>query len=106
VINKDGVVLGLLDIVGEVEDVFDTEAEPLVVAVLPIVVEIFELGDTLTVVVDVLVDDTEPVDVTVAEVDLDGLVERVPDTEPRGENDGRGDNVGAADTEFVLDSVT
>lgn len=87
------------------DDVFDTDAEPLTVAVLPTVLDFIGVCDTVTVVVDVLLEEDELDIVAELKELLDCLDDNVPDDERSGDVDTRDDIVKRLDAEFVEDSV-
>jgi hypothetical protein len=88
-----------------VDDVFDTDAEPLTVAVFPAVLEFTGVRDILTVAVDVLLEDGEPVIVRELYTVFDCLEDIVPEGEGGGDNDARAEPLTMADLEGVVEYV-
>ena len=101
----DELILELLDSVADVEGVLEFEEEADTVFVLTTVFEFLTVFVTLPVLVDVLLDEGEPVLVAVLEGVLDCLEEADSVIERRDEADLYADIVKAGDTELLADIV-
>ena len=87
------------------DDVFETEAEPLTVAVFPTVLEFPGVCDILTVAVDVLLEEGQAVIVAELKEVFDCLADIVSEDERSGDNDERAEALIVADVVGVVENV-
>jgi hypothetical protein len=93
-------ILELLEPVAEVEDVFDTVDEAVIVLVLYMLIEVTGLRDTVDLLVDVLLGRAERDIVVELEEVLEGWGDNVPEEERNDVNEGRVDILKVGDTEL------
>jgi len=105
VLSPDKLILGLLDTVADVEDVFDTLDEEVIVFVLYILIEVTGLRDIVDLLVDVLLGRADRVIVVELEEVLEGCGDNVPEEERSGDCDERPDILKVGDRELEGDFV-
>jgi hypothetical protein len=98
-------ILELLEPVVEVEDVFDTIDEAVIVLVLYMLIELTGLRDTVDLLVDVLLGRAERDIVVELEEVLEGWGDNVPEEERNDVNEGRVDILKVGDTELQAEFV-
>jgi hypothetical protein len=98
-------ILELLEPVAEVEDVFDTVDEAVIVLVLYMLIEVTGLRDLVDLLVDVLLCRADRDIVVELEEVLDTLTENVPEEERSGVDEERANTLKEGDTELEADFV-
>jgi len=93
-------ILELLEPVAEVEDVFDTLDEAVIVFDLYMLIEVTGLRDIVDLLVDVLLGRADRDIVVELEEDLEPLTDNVPEEERSGDCDERSDILKVGDTEL------